>query len=399
MGKAKGKHRLDDYYYLSKERAFRSRAAYKLLQLNEKFPFLHKSRAVLDLCAATGGWMQVAVEKCPVGSLVLGVDLVPIAHVSGCVTLQQDITHPECMSRIKQVMKKHGVGAFDLVLHDGSPNVGGASAQEAVTQNALVIDSVRLATELLARNGNFITKVFRSRDYNSVLYCLGKLFDKVEVYKPAASRSTSAETFVLGLRYKAPGDIDPRLLDDYRHLFKEVVETREKPVDVINKTREKKRNRVGYENGVSVLRKVSSAADFVWSETPLDILGTVTCISFDDQASLPLKEHELTTEEVKVLCDDLLVLHKNDFKHILKWRMQIRKAKMEETKKEPQDEKLLNELEELTFDETTFVVRSCLPDCFNVDIYDLTDLPMTRKKEIEESDDVVSIFQSYVCLD
>uniref|UniRef100_A0A1J3DHF9 Putative rRNA methyltransferase n=1 Tax=Noccaea caerulescens TaxID=107243 RepID=A0A1J3DHF9_NOCCA len=362
MGKAKGKHRLDKYYRLAKERGLRSRASYKLLQLDEKFPCLHKSRAILDLCAAPGSWMQIAVEKAPVGSLVLGIDLVPIAPLRGCVTLQQDITRPECRSKIKQVMEKHGVGAFNLVLHDGSPNVGGAWAQESVAQNALVIDSVRLATEFLARNGNLITKVFRSRDYNSVLFCLRKLFEKVEVYKPDASRLSSAETYLLGLKYKAPGTIDPRLLD-YRYLFKEAAEPKQQMLDVL-KNPIAKRKRDGYLDGVSVLRNVSSAADFIWSETPLDILGTITSISFDDQASLPLKEHDLTTEEIKILCDDLPVLGKNDFKHLLKWRMQMRKAltpeKKEEAKKESEvvkedeeneeneDDKLLNELEELT---------------------------------------------------
>jgi AdoMet-dependent rRNA methyltransferase SPB1 len=131
-------------------------------------------------------------------------------------------------------------------------------------------------------------------------------------------------------------------------------------VDVLGGSKQK-RNRDGYEDGESILRRVASAADFIWSENPLDVLGTTTSISFDDQASLPLKEHDLTTEEIKILCDDLPVLGKNDFKHILKWRMQIRKAltpeKKEVAKPEPdvgkedeenEDDKLLNELEELT---------------------------------------------------
>ncbi|KAL0754339.1 hypothetical protein Bca101_092007 [Brassica carinata] len=316
MGKAKYDRRLDKYYRLAKQRGFRSRASYKLIQINAKHSLLHKSHAVLDLCAAPGGWMQVAVEKAPFGSLVLGIDLVPIIPVRGCVAIQQDITRPECRSKIKQVMEKHGVRAFDLVLHDGSPNLGGAWSQELVSQNALVIDSVKLATEFLAPRGNFITKVFRSRDYHSVRFCLRELFEKVEELKPPASRSTSSETYLLVYRY---------------------------------------------EDGESILRKVASAADFIWSENPLEILGTVTCISFDDQASLPLKEHDLTTEEIKILCDDLPVLGKNDFKHILKWRMQIRKAltpeKKEVAKKEPdvgkeneenEDDRLLSELEELT---------------------------------------------------
>lgn len=150
---------LDKYYRLAKQRGFRSRASYKLIQINAKHSLLHKSHAVLDLCAAPGGWMQVAVDKAPFGSLVLGIDRVPIIPIRGCVAIQQDITRPECRSKIKQVMEKHGVRAFDLVLHDGSPNIDGAWSQELMSQNALVIDSVKLATEFLAPRGNFITKV------------------------------------------------------------------------------------------------------------------------------------------------------------------------------------------------------------------------------------------------
>lgn len=159
MGKAKGKHRLDKYYHLAKEHGYRSRASWKLVQLNNKFHFLESARAVLDLCAAPGGWMQVAVKSMPVNHLVIGVDLSPIAPVRGAIAIQEDITRPECKSRIKKLMNDHGCRAFDVILHDGSPNVGGAWAQEAMSQNALVIDAVKLATQFLAPKGKFVTKV------------------------------------------------------------------------------------------------------------------------------------------------------------------------------------------------------------------------------------------------
>ncbi|OWM87239.1 pre-rRNA 2'-O-ribose RNA methyltransferase [Punica granatum] len=361
MGKVKGKHRLDKFYRLAKEHGYRSRASWKLVQLDSKFGLLRSSHAVLDLCAAPGGWMQVAVQRVPVGSLVIGIDLVPIAPIRGAISIEQDITKPECSKRVKNLMGERGVRAFDLVLHDGSPNVGGAWAQEAMSQNALVIDAVKLATQFLAPKGNFVTKVFRSQDYNSVLYCLKQLFEKVEVDKPAASRSTSAEIFVLGLKYKAPAKIDPRLLD-VKHLFQGSIEPPKKVVDVLRGTKQK-RHRDGYEDGDTTLRKVSSAADFIWSDSPLEILGTVNFISFDAPASVPIKEHALTTEEVKHLCDDLRVLGKQDFKHLLKWRMNLRKALSPSQKasaspanidnqdenKEDEDDKILNEMEELTY--------------------------------------------------
>ncbi|EXB37143.1 AdoMet-dependent rRNA methyltransferase spb1 [Morus notabilis] len=359
MGKVKGKHRLDKFYHLAKEHGYRSRASWKLVQLDAKYGFLRFSHAVLDLCAAPGGWMQVAVQRVPVGSLVVGIDLVPIAPIRGAVAVQQDITKPECKAKVKRIMSDNGCAAFDLILHDGSPNVGGAWAQEATSQNALVIDAVKLATQLLAPKGTFITKVFRSQDYESVKYCLSRLFEKVEVHKPAASRSTSAETYLLAFKYKAAAKIDPRILD-VKYLFQGSIEPPRKVVDVLRGTKQK-RFREGYEDGDTTLRKVSTAADFIWSDSPLEILGSVTSISFDDPASLPIKDHALTTEEVKILCDDLRVLGKQDFKHLLKWRIHIRKAlapsgkaeasiskDVETDNKENEEDKLLNEMEELT---------------------------------------------------
>nr|XP_004250420.1 putative rRNA methyltransferase [Solanum lycopersicum] len=359
MGKVKGKHRLDKYYHLARGRGYRSRAAWKLIQLDSKFSFLRSSQSVLDLCAAPGGWMQVAVKHVTVGSLVIGVDLVPIRPIGGAISVQQDITTPKCRSTVKKLMAENGCRAFDLILHDGSPNVGGAWAKEATTQNSLVIDSVKLATELLAPKGTFITKIFRSQDYNAVLYCLRQLFEKVEVDKPPASRSASAEIYIICLKYKAPSKIDPRLLD-IKHLFQGGKEP-PKVIDVLGATKQK-RHRDGYEDGATVLRKVCSVADFVWSDNPVQVLGSFTSMSFEDPACLAIRDHTLTTEEVKSLCDDLRVLAKQEFKYLLKWRMQIRKAlspekiktltvfesESKEGEDEDEDERVLNEIEEKT---------------------------------------------------
>lgn len=298
--------------------------------------------------------MQVAVKKAPVGSLVIGVDIDPIRPIRGAIAVQEDITTAKCKSTIKRIIAEKGCSGFDLVLHDGSPNMGGAWAMEATQQNALVIDSVKLATEFLVPNGTFVTKVFRSQDYTAVLYCLRQLFEKVEVEKPLASRSESAEIYVIGFKYKAPAKIDPRLLD-IKHLFQGCKELL-KVVDVFRATKQK-RHRDGYEDGETLLRKVCSAADFVWSD--IKSLGPVTSIKFDDPSSLPMRDHPLTTEEVRTLCEDLRVLGEQDLKHLSKWRKLMRKALapsetisnpkvvIECEREEDEDARLVEEMEEL----------------------------------------------------
>ncbi|KAE8705186.1 transcription factor bHLH49-like isoform X2 [Hibiscus syriacus] len=350
MGKVKGKHRLDIYYKLAKEHIYRSRASWKLVQLDDNFKFLESVHVVLDLCAAPVGWMQVAVQHTPIDILVLGLHLVPIAPIRGAIALQQDVTKSDCKSKVKRIMEEHRVMAFDVVLHDGSPNVGGAWAQEKMSQNTLVIDYVKLASQFLAPKGTFVTKVFRSQDYSSVLYCLKQLFEEVKVWKPHASHPKSAETYVLGLRYKAPAKIDPRLLD-FKHLFRGSIEPQKKVIDVLRVTKQK-RHRTGYEDGETISKKMSTAADFIWSYSPLEILGSVTTITFGNPASLPIKDHSSTTEEVKALCDDLRVLRKQDFKHLLKKATPPTPTTAKDDDKgdeENEDDKLLNEMEELTY--------------------------------------------------
>lgn len=208
-----GKQRLDKYYHLAKEHGYRARSAYKLLQLDQKFNLLRSCTSIIDLCAAPGGWLQVASSLMPLERVIIGVDLCPIKPLPGVITLKSDITQPSCTTEILRLVKE-----CDMVLHDGAPNVGTDWEQDAYVQNVLVLSALKLACTVLKKSGSFITKVFRSRDYASLLWVFEKLFDDVTSTKPLSSRGESAEIFVICRGFLKPAVLDDKFLDP-EHVF------------------------------------------------------------------------------------------------------------------------------------------------------------------------------------
>src|SRR5688572_8883364 len=251
----------------------------------------------------------------PVNSLIVGVDLAPIKPIPRVITFQSDITTDKCRATIRQHFK---TWKADTVLHDGAPNVGTAWAQDSFNQAELALQSLKLATEFLVEGGTFVTKVFRSKDYNSLLWVFNQLFNKVEATKPPSSRNVSAEIFVVCRGFKAPKRIDPRFLDP-RAVFAELQgATANNEAKVFN-PEIKKRKRDGYDEGDYTLYKETTASEFIQTADPIAILGSYNKLTFKqppngDVALAALDKLPETTQEVRNCCEDLKVLGRRDFK-------------------------------------------------------------------------------------
>lgn len=261
----------------------------------------------------------------PTQSIIIGVDLAPIKPIPRVITFQSDITTEKCRATIRQHLKHWKA---DTVLHDGAPNVGTAWVQDAFSQAELVLQSMKLATEFLVEGGTFVTKVFRSKDYNPLLWVFKQLFTSVEATKPPSSRNVSAEIFVVCRGFKAPKRIDPKFLDP-KHVFAELTDSTPNNEARVFNPEKKKRKREGYEEGDYTQFKEIPVTEFINTTDPIAILGTYNKLSFEqspggDLALATLNRLEETTDEIRTCCEDLKILGKKEFRSLLRWRLKVR---------------------------------------------------------------------------
>ena len=280
---------------------------------------------MLDLCAAPGSWCQVAADTMPANSMIVGVDLAPMKPIPRTVTFQSDITTDQCRATIKRHFKSWKA---DTVLHDGAPNVGTAWVQDAFSQAELALQALKLATEFLTEGGTFVTKVFRSKDYNALLWVFNQLFTKVEATKPPSSRNVSAEIFVVCSGFKAPKRIDPKFLDS-RSVFAELSNPTPNNEAKVFNPEKKKRKREGYEEGDYTQFKEAPASEYIQTADPIAMLGSLNKLTFEQQkngdiALAALDKLPETTDEVRQCCVDLKVLGRKEFRTLLRWRLRAR---------------------------------------------------------------------------
>jgi 23S rRNA (uridine2552-2'-O)-methyltransferase len=191
----------DPYGARAKREGYRSRAAYKLLEINERYPFLKRGQKIVDLGAAPGGWSQVAVAAVGASEdkpLVFGIDLLPIEPVPGADFRTFDFLAPEA----PQMLQEWLGGPADVVLSDMAANATGHKKTDQLRIIGLVELAADFATEILREGGAFLAKVLQGGTETELLAKLKRDFASVRHVKPQASRAGSSELYVLATGFR-----------------------------------------------------------------------------------------------------------------------------------------------------------------------------------------------------
>ncbi len=188
------KKRRNDYYYKrAKSEGFRSRASYKLLQIQERYHIIRKGDVVVDLGAAPGGWLQVIRA---LHATAIAVDRQQIAPLEGVVFITADITDAETVEKIRSVAER-----VDVVISDAAPNLSGVWSLDHARSISLARSALKVAERTLRPGGNFLVKVFQGDLFNAFLHEMSSFFGFTRAFNPQASRKQSAEIYLIGKRF------------------------------------------------------------------------------------------------------------------------------------------------------------------------------------------------------
>ncbi len=196
--------RQDFYYRKAKKLNYRSRASFKLHQINERFDIFKPGMSVVDLGAAPGGWLQIAKERVGPNGKVVGVDLQHIAPLEGVSTIKGDITKQETVEELRSLLG----GNADVVISDMSPNISGNYSIDHARSVDLCTHALNFARQTLRPGGSLVMKIFEGDMINAFLKDVRSSFTSVKLHSPKASRSQSSEIYIVAKGFKG-GGADP----------------------------------------------------------------------------------------------------------------------------------------------------------------------------------------------
>ena len=190
----------DHYVRLAQKEGWRSRAAYKLLELDQKNGLLGRGMTVVDLGAAPGGWSQVAVSKVGREGRVVALDILPMEPIQGVEFLPGDFREDAPLEALENVI---GDGSIDLVLSDMAPNISGVTASDQAGAMYLAELALDFAVIHLKPGGDFVVKLFQGDGFDDLVAQVRSQFGKARIQKPAASRPRSREVYLVARDRKA----------------------------------------------------------------------------------------------------------------------------------------------------------------------------------------------------
>ena len=186
------KQRRDIYVRQAKIAGYRSRAAYKLIEIDEKFKIFRNGISIIDLGAAPGSWSQYASKKIKNGKIV-SIDLKDMEKIDNIVQIKGDFTEKKNQSKIKDLFKYKA----DVVLSDMAANTTGIKNIDSIYISELCKEAMLFSREMLNNNGKFVSKIFMGSTFNEIVAKAKLIFKEVKVFKPKSSRKNSKENFII----------------------------------------------------------------------------------------------------------------------------------------------------------------------------------------------------------
>nr|WP_294839074.1 23S rRNA (uridine(2552)-2'-O)-methyltransferase RlmE [uncultured Methylotenera sp.] len=192
-------HLNDPYVKLAQKDGYRARAAYKLMEIDDKDKLIKPGMTVVDLGSAPGSWSQVVVQRLKGQGKVIALDILDMTPISGVTFIQGDFREDAVLKLLEQTLNNVQV---DLVIADMAPNISGVKDVDQAGAAYLTELALEFSKDWLKPNGNFLVKVFIGAGFEEILQTMRQMFDKVVTRKPKASRDRSSEVYLLGIGRK-----------------------------------------------------------------------------------------------------------------------------------------------------------------------------------------------------